>query len=147
MNHNEENKNSQIPENDPSKAMDSKREVAKSPDEKTDQDFPGYPHYPAKEDIMDKSTGSHRVDANVEQMGTGPNKTGVSQRYMDGSINKDSSAGANDRTAGESATAGLDGENDEIGLPQNVSNRDLENGNNIPGSDIDEAAEKGSTNP
>ncbi|RYZ48422.1 MAG: hypothetical protein EOO14_22145, partial [Chitinophagaceae bacterium] len=69
MNRNEENTNSHIPENDPSKAMDSKKEVAKSPDEKTAQDFPGYPHYPAKEDIMHKSTGSHRVDADMEQAG------------------------------------------------------------------------------
>ena len=41
-------RNTGIPENDPSKAMDSKREVEQSNDPKTDQDFPGYPHYPAK---------------------------------------------------------------------------------------------------
>ena len=147
MNRNEENKNSQIPENDPSKAMDSKKEVAKSPDEKTDQDFPGYPHYPAKEDIMHKSTGSHRVDADVEQMGAGPNKTGVSQRYVDESIRQGSSSAADESAEGESATAGFDGTNDEIGLPQNISNNDLENKKDLPGTDIDEAAEKGSTNP
>ena len=41
-------------ENDPSKPMDSKREVENSNDEKTDQDFPGYPHYPAKDDILNQ---------------------------------------------------------------------------------------------
>jgi hypothetical protein len=57
-----------IPSNDPSKAMDSKKEVEQSNDEKTDQDFPGYPHYPAKEDIMNQRTDSHRVDMDVENL-------------------------------------------------------------------------------
>lgn len=144
MNRNEDKNNSQVPENDPSKAMDSKKEVAKSPDEKTAQDFPGYPHYPAKEDIMHKSTGSHRVDADVEQMGTGPNKTGVSQRFAEGNDQTGQSSGS---AQGENSTVGLDGEADETGVPQNVSNSDLENKNNIAGTDVDEAAEKGSTNP
>src|SRR3954466_15347040 len=72
---------SRVPENDPSKAMDSKREVEQSDDEKTDQDFPGYPHYPAKEDIMDQRTDSHRVDMDVENLPNGSNTTGVSQRF------------------------------------------------------------------
>src|SRR5688572_15640923 len=85
MNTNEQNKKtSHIPENNSSKPMDSKREVEKSPDEKTDQDFPGYPHYPAKEDIMDQRTGAHRVDANLEEIGTGPNASGVNQRFLAG---------------------------------------------------------------
>ena len=144
MNRNEDNKNNPIPENSSSKAMDSKKDVAKSPDEKTDQDFPGYPHYPAKEDIMHKSTGSHRVDADVEQMGTGPNKSGVNQRFVEGT-NSNNSAETGDHAEGENLYAGLDGENEEIGLPQNVSNENL--GEDTPGTDIDEAAEKGSTNP
>src|SRR5215217_8501928 len=78
------NKNNKIPENDPSKAMDSKREVDDSNDEKTDQDFPGYPHYPAREDIMDQRTDSHRVDVDVENLPSGRNATGVSQRFLAG---------------------------------------------------------------
>src|SRR5881275_762145 len=70
-----------VPENNPSKPMDSKREVEQSNDEKTDQDFPGYPHYPAKEDIMDQRTDSHRVDMDVENLPSGRNATGVSQRF------------------------------------------------------------------
>jgi hypothetical protein len=85
MNSNEENKRtSHIPENNSSKPMDSKRDVEKSPDEKTDQDFPGYPHYPAKEDIMGQESGFHRVDANLEEMGGGPNASGVNQRFLAG---------------------------------------------------------------
>src|SRR5215203_893925 len=82
MNRNEENsRGSNIPANNASKPMDSKKDVERSPDEKTDQDFPGYPHYPAKEDIMDQRTGVHRVDANLEELGTGPNASGVNQRF------------------------------------------------------------------
>lgn len=74
--------NSRIPENDPSKAMDSKKEVEKSNDNKIDQDFPGYPHYPANEDMMDKRTDNHRVDIDVENLPNNRNATGVSERFM-----------------------------------------------------------------
>ena len=60
--------------------MDSKMDVEQSNDEKTDQDFPGYPHYPAKEDIMDQRTDSHRVDMDVENLPT-RNAIGVGQRF------------------------------------------------------------------
>ncbi|HWJ92142.1 MAG TPA: hypothetical protein VNR87_13575, partial [Flavisolibacter sp.] len=75
------NDEGRIPDNDSSKAMDSKKEVDQSNDEKTDQDFPGYPHYPAKEDIMDQRTDSHRVDMDVENLPSNRNATGVSQRF------------------------------------------------------------------
>ena len=81
-NNDKDNKrNTGIPENDPSKAMDSKREVEQSNDPKTDQGFPGYPHYPAKEDIMDQRTGSHKVDMDMENLASAKNATGVSQRF------------------------------------------------------------------
>lgn len=80
---------SDIPQNDPSRAMDSKREVEQSPDPKTDQDFPGYPHYPAREDIMDERTDSHRVDTNIEDMPANKNNTGVSERYKNPNGNQD----------------------------------------------------------
>ena len=46
MNTDNNSDRNKIPENDPSKAMDSKREVERSDDAKIDQDFPGYPHIP-----------------------------------------------------------------------------------------------------
>lgn len=123
---NEERNQSNVPENNPSNAMDSGRKVENSPDEKTDEDFPGYPHYPAKEDIMDQRTGSHRVDADLENADSGQNASGVSQRF-------------------ESTQDDENARNEEIGLPQNLSNEDL--GQTTSGTDIDEAAEKGSLNP
>lgn len=48
--------------------MDNEEEVKKSNDEKIDQDFPGYPHYPAKEDIMNPENHTKRVDINVENL-------------------------------------------------------------------------------
>lgn len=116
------NSRNPIPQNDPSKAMDSKREVEQSPDEKTDQDFPGYPHYPAKEDIMSQNSGAHRVDADVEELSAGNNRSGVSQRFPSSNTNDES-------------------RNEEMGIPQNVSNEDLDSGRELPGSDLDDAAE------
>ena len=55
-------------ENKPQKAIDTPREVEESQDEKIDQDFPGYPHYPAKEDIMDAESGMKKVDVDVENL-------------------------------------------------------------------------------
>ncbi len=39
--------------NDPEEIISSPDEVQESNDEKIDQDYPGYPHYPAKDDIFD----------------------------------------------------------------------------------------------
>jgi hypothetical protein len=101
----EKDKNSSgIPDNSSSKPMDSKKDVKNSPDEKTDQDFPGYPHYPAKEDIMDKRTGNHKVDADMENVSSA-NKTGVSQRY----------AADNDTDNQESVSSD---DNDDLGIQE-----------------------------
>ncbi len=118
-NNNRDNNNRNVQSN-PSKAMDSKKEVEQSPDPKTDQDFPGYPHYPAKEDIMDQRTDSHRVDADVENMPAGVNRTGVSQRIA--------STTPDPTVLPEGVTDELDLLNttdDEVGQPHNVSNEDL----------------------
>lgn len=48
--------------------IEKKEDVQKSNDEKIDEDFPGYPHYPAKEDIMNPKNHTERVDANVENV-------------------------------------------------------------------------------
>jgi len=164
MNRNEENnsRTSRIPENSSSKPMDSKRDVAKSPDAKTDQDFPGYPHYPAKEDIMDQRTGSHRVDADVENMGTGPNASGVNQRFLEGQeIPKTQQAATSgpgnnrnemeddlklkmgtDADVNSDDLAALNSIDAEIGRPQNVSNEDINTDLDVPGSELDDANEE-----
>lgn len=120
--------------------MDSKEEVEKANDEKINQDFPGYPHYPAKEDIMDQRTDSHRVDLDVENLPNSRNLTGVSQRF-DTEISQERKAGnrtpkdntdddlemrpGTEADVTEDDLAILNSTNDEIGTPQNVSNEDL----------------------
>lgn len=155
MERNNNNANRNIPENDPSKAMDSKREVEQSNDPKTDQDFPGYPHYPAKEDIMDQRTGSHKVDMDVEKLASARNATGVSQRFARTQENQRTSVSDNQQPAEENNDdldirpgteadindddlAILNSTNDEIGTPQNVSNEDLNTDLDIPGSELDD---------
>ena len=138
MNRNEDNKRApHIPENDASKPMDSKRDVEQSPDQKTDQDFPGYPHYPAKEDIMGEESGFHRVDANLEDMAAGPNASGVNQRFLAGQDKHQDQESVTPRAEGENDDlAAVNSTNDEIGIPQNVSNEDLDSGDDLPGSDL-----------
>ena len=43
-------------------------EVPESNDEKIDQDFPGYPHYPAKDDILNPENNTERVDVDLENV-------------------------------------------------------------------------------
>ena len=147
----------QNPENDPSKAMDSKKEVENSNDEKTDQDFPGYPHYPAKEDIMDERTGTHQVDLDVENLPSGRNATGVSQRFISGKGNEDDEKKkirnrnrekedvelqmGNESDVNEDDLVALNATNAEIGTPQNVSNDDLNMDLDVPGSELDDENE------
>ncbi|MGN6402287.1 MAG: hypothetical protein ACTHMD_17640 [Flavisolibacter sp.] len=151
------NRSNRVPENDPSKAMDSKKEVENSNDEKTDQDFPGYPHYPAKEDIMDQRTDSHRVDVDVENIPANRNTTGVSQRYLAGQDrNRAENAmepqpglgnddlgirAGNDSDVNSDDLAVLNSTNDEIGVPQNVSNVELNSDLDIPGAELDDENE------
>ena len=54
--------------NDPDEAIDTPKEVEESNDEKIDQDFPGYPHYPAKEDILNPENSNDRLDIDVENL-------------------------------------------------------------------------------
>jgi len=156
MDRNSDNKNPRIPEQDPSKAMDSKREVEQSKDEKTDQDFPGYPHYPAKEDMMDQRTDSHRVDVDVENIPSNRNVSGVSQRMagqdrqkaenammpQPGSGNDDLDINmGTEADVNEDDLVALRSTDAEIGTPQNVSNEDLNTDLDIPGSELDDEQE------
>ena len=132
-------------------------DVQRSPDEKTDQDFPGYPHYPAKEDIMDQRTYSHRVDVDVENL-PNQNATRVSQRFLAGQDNErakqamtpqpgngSDDIGIRAGTEGdvnEDDLAVLNSSNDEIGTPHNVSNEDLNTDLDVPGSELDDKNEE-----
>ena len=142
-----------IPENDPSKAMDSKKEVERSNDEKTDQDFPGYPHYPAREDIMDKRNDYTKENIDVENLPNSKNVTGVNQRYLSGQ-NRDKGETPGNENDELEISEGTDADVDdddlailnstdaEIGRPQNVSNEDLESDLDIPGSELDDENEE-----
>ena len=153
---NDKQQGNKIPENDPSKAMDSKKEVENSKDPKTDQDFPGYPHYPAREDIMDERTGTKQVNLDVENIPSGRNATGVSQRFISGK-DKNKEEGEKDQNSTEEEDldlqmgtdadvdeddlAILNSTNAEIGTPQNVSNEELNSDMDIPGSELDDENE------
>lgn len=151
----DKNEANKIPENNPSKAMDSKKEVENSNDHKTDQDFPGYPHYPAREDIMDQRNDLTRENVDVENLPNSRNNTGVNQRFLAGQ-NRDKAEGAmipgpaTDDDLEMRPGAGdvtpddleiLNATDGEIGRPQNISNEDLENDLDVPGSELDDENE------
>jgi hypothetical protein len=145
-----------IPEHDPSKPMDSKKEVEHSPDEKTDQDFPGYPHYPAREDIMDKRNDFTQENIDVENLPNSKNLSGINQRFLAGENNERAEEPRAPGTTGDDdldikeGTGGdvddddlavLNSTNEEIGRPQNVSNEDLGTDLDVPGSELDDENE------
>ena len=151
----DEKRTSGVPENNPSKAMDSKREVEQSNDEKTDQDFPGYPHYPAREDIMDQRNDYTRENIDVENLPNSRNNTGVNQRFLAGQ-NRERAEDAmipgpatdddldirpgTDADVGNDDLATLNASDAELGAPQNVSNEEM-NDLDIPGSELDDENE------
>ncbi|WP_207497186.1 hypothetical protein [Aridibaculum aurantiacum] len=53
-------------ENDPKEAIDTPKEVEEANDPNIDEDFPGYPHYPAKEDLLNPENNNGKVDLDVE---------------------------------------------------------------------------------
>lgn len=151
----DEKRTSGVPENNPSKAMDSKREVEQSNDEKTDQDFPGYPHYPAREDIMDQRNDYTRENIDVENLPNSRNNTGVNQRFLAGQ-NRERAEDAmipgpatdddldirpgTDADVSNDDLATLNASDAELGAPQNVSNEEM-NDLDIPGSELDDENE------
>lgn len=114
-----ENKNNQrnggsnanrIPDQNDTKAMDSRKDVEQSPDPKTDQDFPGYPHYPAREDIMSQRSGFERENMDVENLPNSRNMTGVSQRFArDNSRNQGAGGAEQQPTSGSADGRDTDG--------------------------------------
>ena len=61
---NKQNKNSN--KNSQSKALTSKEEVNKNKDKHINQDFPGYPHSPASEKIINPKTEEDKANANLK---------------------------------------------------------------------------------
>jgi hypothetical protein len=67
--HNDEDQSkTQRGQNNPGEAMKSPADVDRSNDENIDEDFPGYPHYPAKDDILNPENHSKRVDVDVDNL-------------------------------------------------------------------------------
>ncbi|HUC80618.1 MAG TPA: hypothetical protein VMR70_06855, partial [Flavisolibacter sp.] len=96
---------------------------------------------PAKEDIMGQNSGAHRVDANLEDMGVGPNASGVNQRFLSGQDKHQDQDAVTPRAEGENDDlAVVNSTNGEIGVPQNVTNDDLDS-EDLPGTDLDEETE------
>lgn len=129
---------------DASKPMDSRKEVAQSNDEKIDQDFTGFPHAPTREDQIDVETGEHNTDATVEKMSASPNNSGVSERFASGdeeSVQRTKNKNT-DNPQREKKAAGEEPHNDETGIPQNVTTKDLENPVELRGTDIEEASRR-----
>jgi len=56
--------------NEATNPMNTSKEVSNSTDNKTKQDFPGYPHYPANEDMMAKNNIDNKVDLDSEDNST-----------------------------------------------------------------------------
>jgi hypothetical protein len=54
--------------NDTKEVIETPGEVQESNDEKIDQDFPGYPHYPANEDILDPNSGFKKEEVDIEEL-------------------------------------------------------------------------------
>lgn len=77
---NSNDNNNKNPQSTNTKAMDSKKDVENSIDEKTDQDFPGYPHYPAREDIMTPDNDLTREKVDLDNP-SDINESGVSQTF------------------------------------------------------------------
>ncbi|MDQ6814636.1 MAG: hypothetical protein M3040_12925 [Bacteroidota bacterium] len=54
--------------NDPDEVINTPAKVEESNDEKIDEDFPGYPHYPAEDDLLNPENYTERVDIDVENL-------------------------------------------------------------------------------
>lgn len=76
--HMDKHEQDRVAENNPAKRMD---------DQKGDNDFPGYPHYPKTEDIMDGRSDAERVNVDVENLPNFHNAT-TSHRLNPGTENE-----------------------------------------------------------
>jgi hypothetical protein len=87
--------NEEKDENAPIKKMD----ISKNPDNKIDQDFPNYPHYPAEKDVINPKNKSDEEVADVDNKDG--EKRNIDRRKVDEG-KSDGSASAFERTENDS---------------------------------------------
>lgn len=68
MSANDNNKPQQDKNEEKPAPMTSPKEVERSNDANIDEDFPGYPHYPAKDDILNPDNHTERVNVDVDNL-------------------------------------------------------------------------------
>lgn len=102
--------------NNPDEVINTPEKVEESNDEKIDQDFPGYPHYPAEEDILNPENDHKRLDIDVENLTRSHNITPDHIKSIEGVSE-----------TGTDMTVATDGEPDDIEM--------------VPGTDADLTAE------
>jgi hypothetical protein len=76
-----------------------KMDIPKNPDNKIDQDFPNYPQYPAKEEVINPQTEQQKEAADLD------NKDGEKREYKKGKVDEgasDGSANAFERSENDS---------------------------------------------
>lgn len=115
--------------------MDEKQDVRQSNDEKIQQDFPGFPGHPSKPATMSADTSNPEEDRKLQETDAAENRTGVAQRFE-----------PENESRSEQQLPNADKRNqeieDETGVPQNVTRDDLENPQDIPGSNPEQAADR-----
>lgn len=102
--------------NNPDEVINTPDKVEESNDEKIDQDFPGYPHYPSEEDILNPENENKRADIDVENLTRSHNITADHIKSIEGT-----------RETGNDMTVATDDEPDDIEM--------------VPGTDADLTAE------
>lgn len=128
-----------------------------------DEELPGYPHYPAKEDIMNPENGMQKADVDEEDLSSrtsipagkkskvsttnAENKTGMTEEDLDEDELAEEAPGESDITRDDLIALGSDAINPESGSddeplrnrrqPVDMAAEDLD----IPGSELDDANE------
>jgi hypothetical protein len=129
-------------------------DLSENQNQKSDEQFPGYPHYPQNEDMLSDTAPAERMDADVEEIsGTPGKKQDVKERTRqvttkDKNFNPDFVPGTSaDVTAEDLQALGdkdqpMDGGEDQTLLPKvqigpDLTGEDLD----VPGAELDDEAE------
>lgn len=117
--------------------IDSENKVQQSKDEHIDEDFPGYPHYPAKDDIMNPQNHTERIEAGVENLTRDDMQENGKKKVM---------PTPQGQTTNDTAEMEDDADNDELGIVMgteaDVTEEDLMNlGDKNRDFDMDEDEE------
>lgn len=115
-------------------------------DQKNEDKFPGYPHYPAKEDIMDKRN-SNEVDMDVEHLSR---QTKPDTKVLNGDFIDETMAGEKELTGRSTDVEPNDSDitsEDLLALGETEQSYGLNIGKegeqlDVPGSEDDDAAEE-----